>query len=127
MQTSLFIAKLLGPIVVVAGLTSLLNPQIMRDVAKEFLASHALLFIGGVMAMLAGLAVVNTHNRWVADWPVIITVFGWLSIVGGILRIGFPSLTKSMGERMMGSEPALRVIGGVQLLIGVFLSYKGYL
>lgn len=127
MQTSLFIAKLIGPIVVVAGLTALLNPQAMREMAKEFLASRALLFIGGVMALLAGLAVVNTHNRWVADWPVIITLFGWLSIVGGILRIGFPAFTKSTGEKMMGNESALRVIGGVQLLIGAFLSYKGYL
>ncbi len=126
MQTSLFIAKLIGPLIVVAGLTSLLNPQVMRDMAREFLASRALMFIAGVMAMLAGLAVVNTHNLWVADWPVIITVFGWLSIVGGILRMGFPALTQSMGEKMMGSETALRVIGGVQVLLGGFLAYKGY-
>ena len=127
MQTSLFIAKLIGPIVVIAGLTALLNPQAMREMAKDFLASRALLFIGGVMALLAGLAVVNTHNRWVADWPVIITLFGWMSIVGGIVRIGFPGVAKSMGERMLGNDMALRVIGGVQVLIGAFLSYKGYL
>ena len=127
MQTSLFIAKLIGPLIVVTGLTMLLNPQIMRDAGKEFLASRALMFIAGIMALLAGLAVVNTHNRWVADWPVIITLFGWLSIAGGILRIGFPAITKSLGEKIMGSGPALRVIGGVQLLIGAFLSYKGYL
>ncbi len=127
MQTSLFIAKLIGPIVIVAGLTALLNPQVIRDMAKEFLASRALMFIAGVMAMLAGLALVNTHNRWVADWPVIITLFGWLSLAGGIVRIGFPGTAKSIGEIMLDKEMALRGIGGVQVLVGAFLTYKGYL
>jgi uncharacterized protein YjeT (DUF2065 family) len=126
MQTSLFIAKLIGPLVVVAGLSALFNPQPMRDMAREFLASRALIFIAGVMALLAGLALINTHNLWVADWPVIITAFGWLAAAGGVIRIGFPALTKSIGERMMENEMRLRVIGGVQLLIGAFLSYKGY-
>ena len=123
MQTSIFIAKLIGPIVVVAGLAGLLNPRAMRDMAREFLGSPALIFIAGIMALLAGLAVVNTHNVWVADWPVIITLFGWLSLAGGIIRIGFPDFTKSIGERMLANENVMRMIGGLQALIGAFLAY----
>ena len=126
MQTSIFIAKLIGPVLVVAGLTGALNTQLLREVGREFLASPALLFIAGIIALLGGLAVVNTHNIWVADWPVIITIIGWVALVAGVLRIGFPAIARSMGKTMLAKESLLRVIGVVQALLGAFLMYKGY-
>ncbi len=126
MQTSLFIAKLIGPILVVAGLTGALNTQLLREVGREFLASPALLFIAGFMALLGGLAVVNTHNIWVAGWPVIITFIGWVALIAGVLRIGFPAIARSMGKTMLAKESLLQAIGVVQVLLGAFLMYKGY-
>ncbi len=32
---------------------------------KEFIASRALIFVTGVLALVAGLAIVNAHNLWV--------------------------------------------------------------
>jgi hypothetical protein len=34
-----------------------------------------------VLALLAGLAVVNAHNLWVLDWRLIVTILGWLLIL----------------------------------------------
>lgn len=126
MQTSLFIAKLIGPILVVAGLTGALNPDAIRKMGRDFLESPALIFVAGFLALLGGLAMVNTHNVWVADWPVILTVFGWLMIAGGIMRIGFPEFTRSFGRSMLDKGTMLRVLSVVQALLGAFLMYKGY-
>ena len=126
MQTSLFIAKLIGPVLVVAGLTGALNPDALRKMAREFMDSPALIFIAGVMALLGGLVMVNTHNVWVADWPVILTVFGWIMIAAGIMRIGFPDLTKSLGRSMLANQNLLRAMAVLQVLLGAFLMYKGY-
>ena len=127
MQTSILIAKLMGPILVVAGLTGLLNAKAMTEMAREFIASRPLLFIGGLLALLMGLAIVNTHNLWVADWPVIITLFGWLAILGGIIRIAIPDTARSIGEKMLKSEIALRVSGALQVILGLYLMVVGYL
>lgn len=126
METSIFIARLMGPLVIVVGLTALITPKWLQEVAQEFLASRALIFLAGVMALLIGLAVVNTHNIWTAGWPVIITLFGWLAIAGGILRIGFPALTKSLGEAMLAKQSALRGIAACQVALGAYLSFVGY-
>lgn len=126
MQTSILIARLIGPIIVVTGLIGLLNPKALQEVVREFLASRALIFIGGILALLAGLAIVNTHNLWTADWPVIITIIGWLSIVGGILRMAFPEVTKSIGEAMLARQGVLRGGGGAQILLGAYLMVMGY-
>ena len=68
MQTSVFIAKLMGPMLVLSGLIGVFNPRHMRTVGEEFLKSRALIFVAGAMAFIAGLAVINTHNVW-AGWP----------------------------------------------------------
>ncbi len=127
MQTSVLIAKLIGPILVVAGITALINPKAIHEIGREFLASRALIFIAGFLALLGGLAIVNTHNQWTTGWPVIITVFGWAAVIGGILRIAFPALTKSMGEAMLARKAVLRAVAGIQAVLGVYLMIMGYL
>ncbi len=127
METSILIARLIGPLLVMTGLIMLVTPQAVQDMAREFLASRALIFIAGVLALLGGLAIVNTHNVWTAGWPVIITIFGWLAVIGGIVRMGFPALTKSVGETMLARHAGLRVSAVIQLALGLYLMFVGYL
>ena len=126
MTTSILIAKLMGPFVALLGLIALLNPKAIEEVGREFLASRAMIFLGGAFALLAGLAIVNTHNLWVANWPIIITLFGWLAIVGGVIRLAFPGLTRSIGESMIEQQTTMRAIGGCQLALGLLLTVMGY-
>ena len=126
METSIFIARLIGPLVIVVGLTALVSPKALLEMAQEFLASRALIFLAGVLALLAGLTVVNTHNVWTAGWPVIITLFGWLAIAGGIVRIAFPGFTQSFGKTILAKEATLRVIAACQAALGAYLSFVGY-
>jgi hypothetical protein len=126
MDASILLARLIGPILVVVGLTVLANPRTLQDVAEEFLRSRALIFLAGMLTLLAGLAIVNTHSVWTLGWPVFITVFGWLSIVGGIVRIAAPGWVVSIGRAMLGRRALLRPIGVVQLALGAFLMFVGY-
>lgn len=126
MQTSTLIARLIGPIVVVADLVALGNPKAMRELAQEFLAGRALLYIAAFLALLGGLAIVNTQNVWTAGWPVIITILGWLAVIDGVIRAAYPALSKSIGEAMLAREAVLRVTGGIQMLFGAYLMFEGY-
>ena len=126
MQTSLFIAKFLGPMLVVPGLIGLANPAHLKAVGEEFINSRALLFLAGVLAFLVGLALINTHNVWVGGWPVIITVFGWIALAAGIVRMGFPGLITSMGQTMLANEGLLRILGLVQVALGAYLTWQAY-
>ena len=126
MATSVLIAKLIGPVLLVASITMLANARDLQAMAREFLDSRALIYVTGVLAMLGGLAVVNAHNVWVAGWPVFITVFGWAMIIGGTIRMALPSAVKSIGGAMMANPAVIRVFGVIWLLIGAFLTWKGY-
>lgn len=126
MPASILIAKLLGPYLLVTGLVTLARPALIREIAFEFLASRALVFLAGLLALVAGLAIVATHNRWAADWTLIITILGWLAILGGIARTAFPEVAKSAGEAMLTRPLALTIGGAVQVLLGAALTGAGY-
>ena len=127
MASSILIAKLMGPLLLVGGLVGLLNPKGLEAMGREIMASRAQLFLAGTLALLAGLAIVNTHNLWVAEWTLIITLFGWLAVVGGVVRMGFPGVTQSIGEALLSNSGLLRVIGALQVALGAFLMARGYL
>jgi hypothetical protein len=127
MDTSIFLARLLGPILVVLAIGLLLRQDSWRAMAKEFTGSAPLLFLSGFMTLLGGLALVNTHNVWEAGWPVIITIFGWLAVIGGIARMLFPETVVGISERMLNNKTYLSVAGVVEGLIGLWLCYVGYL
>ena len=82
MSTSVFIARLIGPVMLVIGLAVFANQRAFRELAEEFLASRALTFLSGLIIMPAGLAIVLTHNIWAVDGRVMITLFGWANAIG---------------------------------------------
>ncbi len=126
MQTSIFIARLLGPVLVVATLGMLLNAKLIRGIAREVIGSLALLYVFGFIDLIGGLAVVLVHNRWVWDWPVIITILGWVAIVRGVVRMIWPDQVKKFATRALRKENTLMIAGIVMLIVGAVLCYFGY-
>jgi len=126
MDTSNFLARLLGPTMLVMGLGLLVNRSAYRALSLEVLDSRALLFIAGLIAFVAGLAIVLTHNVWVAGWPVIITIFGWASVFAGIVRIVFPGSVAQFGRRAVDHQGFLIFGIVIYLGLGAWLSYAGY-
>ena len=126
MQNSIFLARLLGPAFVVVGLGLLLNRDNARALAREFLDSPALIYLAGLIALALGLAIVLTYNVWTFGWPVIITLFGWLSLLAGIVRIVFPQLVTRAGEKIIGKDGWVTFAVVFYLALGVWLAYAGY-
>jgi hypothetical protein len=127
MDTSLFLARLLGPILVVLAIGLLVRQDSWRAMAKDFVTNRPLLFLSGFLTLLGGLALVNTHNVWEGGWPVIITILGWLGVIGGTARMLFPDTVVGVSEKMLGNKTYLTVGGVGEGLLGLWLCYVGYL
>lgn len=126
MDTSIFLARLIGPLFVVLAVGLLVRPDAIRTMANEFITSRPLIFLSGVLSLLGGLAIVNTHNVW-QGWPVIITIFGWLGVIGGIARILFPDSVMGLRDKMLKNKMVFTVGGAAEGLIGLWLCYVGYI
>ena len=127
MDTSIFLAKLIGPLSLALGLGVLFNRAAVRAIFEEFISNRAVLFLAGLVTFPAGLAIVLTHNVWVRDWPVIITIVGWLTALSGAIRIVAPEGAINYGRRAY-ERPGGPLFGAmVWLALGVVLTFFGYI
>jgi uncharacterized membrane protein len=126
MQTSLFIAKLLGPMLLVVGAALLTRPEAFRALLREFVASGILLYMAGFFGLLGGLALVLVHNVWALDWRVLITLIGWTSLIRALVTIFWPQGIASIGAKLIELKWLFTAAAMVNLVIGAALSYFGY-
>src|SRR6266446_8766992 len=127
MSTSVFIARLIGPVMLVIGLAVFANQRAFRAMAEEFLASRALLFLSGLLIMPVGLAIVLTHNIWAADGRVMITLFGWLNLIGGALRLFAPVYVMQTGRAMLKRPHFIPVAAAIWVVAGSLFCLFGIL
>jgi hypothetical protein len=127
MSNSLFLARLIGPVMLVVGLAVFANPRGFREMSEEFLASRALLFLSGLILMPAGLAIVLTHNIWALDWRVLITLLGWLAAIGGALRLFGPLLVVKAGHTMLNKPYFASVAAAIWVVLGLLFCFFGFL
>jgi hypothetical protein len=126
MQHSAFIARLMGPLLLVNAIAILVNRRGFQEMIAGATRNPAVIYLAGLLSLLAGLLIVQFHNIWVLDWPVLVTLVGWLSIIGGIARIVFPARMAAFGEMMVSRD--ILMVGGaiVSILLGGTLTIKGY-
>src|SRR5580658_1135879 len=90
MCLSTFIAQVLGCYFFLVCLAMLVHQQRYKRSISEFLASQAMVTFSGMIWFLLGLMIVISHNVWMTEWPVVVTVIGWIMLLQGLLRIFFP-------------------------------------
>ena len=123
---SIWLARLMGPIILLLALSMIWNPRGLLEISRQFITDRPLILISGVLAALAGLCIVNLHNVWLWGWQVVITLFGWALLMGGGLRVLAPGLASEIGAEMLKWEGATRWVGCLWALIGAYLCFHGY-
>jgi hypothetical protein len=127
LQASIFLARLLGPILLLPGVGLLLNQRAFRTMASEVIGSVTLVYLLGLIDFSAGLAILLVHNVWVADWRVIITLLGWMLVIRGAIRVLLTETVMGYAKTMMRGQNIYRVSGVVLSLLGLALCYFGYI
>jgi len=126
-SASIFLARLLGPLFIVLGIAVPLKTQMFRAILREFTQSQALLYLAGFFGLLGGLALVLSHNLWVRDWRLIITLIGWLTIIRALVTIFQPQWIVTLAGKISENRSCFLGAAIADLLIGAILSYFGYL
>jgi uncharacterized membrane protein HdeD (DUF308 family) len=125
-QASIFLARLLGPLFLLPGVFVLTNPRVFRTMTAEVVGSITLIYLFGLVDFAAGLAIVLTHNLWVANWRVLITLIGWLMLIRGAVRIAAPDQIKGYAAKIIRNERIYPVTGTVAVILGLIFCYFGY-
>ncbi len=126
MELSLFLAKLIGFYFIIISVYLLVRYKEFEVLARDFVASASLLFIGASVATILGLSLVIGHNIWVPDWRVAITIIGWVILIKGLVRLFLPDLVKRVTDVWFTKKIYTIVTAVICILIGLYLLYHGY-
>ncbi len=126
MSNAELIAGFAGPLLMAVAAALLINRRAVAGLVTGTLNNPEFVFFSGVLTLLAGLAIVRAHNVWSAEWTILVTVIGWLCVIGGLVRIVWPERVSVMRKSMMQSENTVTASALVALLLGAFLTAKGY-
>jgi hypothetical protein len=107
------------------GIAMLVNHNRFPSMFGQMAQDQVIIFLSGILSLLGGLAIVRVHNVWTGGWPVILTILGWLAIVGGIARMWFPHMAGPIATTFVGSSSAIMIGGMFVLVLGAFLTSLG--
>lgn len=104
------------------------HAQATVEIMKAIIQNPPLLFMAGLMGVTAGLAVVLAHNVWSGGaLPVIVTLFGWASLIKGLFLLLLSPETESRAFIVgLHYEQHPNLYAAFALLLGAYLTYAGF-
>lgn len=125
MELSFVLARLWGLYLIIVSLSFLLNRKILESIIAV-ISDRAFVVLSGFISLLIGITMVVIHNVWIPDWRVILTLFGWLALIKGILYINWPELALRWKDRFQKNKGLVNLLLIMALIFGIYLTYMGF-
>ncbi len=126
MDTTVFLAQLWGPILLVIGLGIFTSrsfyAKIYHDLQKEPLA----VLIFAMVGMATGIVQVLSHNTWETLPQILISLLGWGLVLKAATFAVAPKFVDRSGDIAVQSK-MLPAVGVVLLIAGAYLTHFAYL
>ena len=128
MNKTVFLARLIGLYCLLAALVMLAQRDTWIAAVSALVHDPALMLLLGVVVVAAGLALVLAHNVWSGGaLPIIVTLFGWASLIkGALLLLLSPEMESRIFITGLGYEQHPDSYALFLFLFGVYLTYAGF-
>ncbi|MBI5272610.1 MAG: hypothetical protein HY861_01335 [Chlamydiia bacterium] len=125
MCLSIFLAQVIGCYLFLLSLAMLIHQQRFKKTMSDFLGNATLITMSGTASLIVGLLIVVDHNIWVPDFPVVITLIGWILLLQGLMRLFVPDAFIRMSKDLM-SKLVYTLLCWVRLFVGIYLIWAGF-
>lgn len=126
-DSTLVLARVVGPILIVAGILLITQPGRIITSLGGYLLNDALLILAAFVSLVLGLAIVTYHHRWDTVSGIFISLIGYVLTLRGALLLLAPQVIHD-AAMFVTTQPHVFPIGGCALaLLGVWLAYVGYI
>lgn len=123
MDISMLLAKIVGLYGLVASVSALLNLKRIKYLVDDLLNNEALLYLSALLALALGIVIINIHNVVAYDYRLIITLFGWISFMQGVIFLLVPDLAYAIIRRIINYN-AIMLLGVLICLASSFWLLK---
>ncbi len=125
---TVFLSKLIGLYCILAALSIMARGQATVETITALLQNSPMMFVLGVITLLAGLAMVLAHNVWSGGaLPVVVTLVGWITLIRSLLILFLPpEMVRRLFFGQLRYQQLFYLYGAIALVLGVYLTYSGF-
>jgi putative exporter of polyketide antibiotics len=125
---TIYLSKLFGLSCILVALTMMFHKQAVVEMVTGLLHDPSMIFLTGVLTLVAGLAMVLAHNIWSGVvLPVVVTILGWLTLVKGLMFLFlFSGDAAGFYLGTLHYSQLFYLYMAICLVIGVYLTYGGF-
>jgi hypothetical protein len=112
MSNAIALAQFWGWLTLIVSAIFFARPDVLREVKILMVENRAFALSYGLLSLILGLASVVLFNRWSLSWSALVSLFGWLALLKGVLVLAWPELSKrpSLETRLYSTRLALGVV-----------------
>jgi hypothetical protein len=127
-ERTLFLSRLIGLCCIFVGLSMVTHKQLTVESVTGLLQNPSMMWLLGVIAVAAALAIVLAHNIWSGGpLAVIITVVGWLALIKSLLFLFLtPALEARIFLGQLHYQQFFYVYAAFSIVLGIYLTYGGF-
>jgi hypothetical protein len=125
MELSIFIAKIIAVAYLSIGVGFLFSGKYYRNAIPKLISDPGYMLLGGMISLVLGFFVVQTHNIWAGDWTVVVTIFGWMALIKGVMLLAFPK-SFDFFKPLFASGKLNKIMVPLVFIIGCFFAYYGF-
>jgi len=119
-------ARVIGPWVVIVPCIIVLRASGMAALATDFFKNDLFVWFAGALLLFAGLLIIAFHQYWSSVAAVMISLFGWILALRGLVLMAASELHEHAATAMVAIS-VVRLIFGVLIVVGLYLTYVGWL
>ena len=126
MEISIFLARAFAIYLIIISIAILFRRKSFLDNINAMMEHRPTLYLSAIITLILGILLVLSHNLWVANWQVVITLLAWFVLIKGTVRVLFPEWDDKW-KHTFDSKKVSTTIGIIALIIGIYLFVMGFL
>jgi hypothetical protein len=125
---TIFLSKLIGLYCIIAALCGITHKAVVVEMVATIFHDSGLILALGIIAVLAGLAMVLAHNIWSGGaLAVVVTLVGWAALIKGVLFLFLsPGAEEQLIFVTLQYNRLFYLYMAISLVIGIYLTYAGF-
>lgn len=125
MYLSNYFALVIGFYLFFLSLAMLVHQNRYKKVIAHVLGDAPLLTLTGALGIVFGLIITISHNVWCGKWPVLVTLFGWVMLIQGLMRLFVPEYFARL-NKVLQAKVGFTIFTWAWFLIGLYLVWVGF-
>ena len=120
-------ARVIGPWLAIVPSIIVMRTPDMGTLASAFFENPLFVWFAGGLLLFCGLLIIAFHQYWSSAAAVVISLFGWFLALRGLVLMAAPQLIERGAAASMDAVPLVQIGFGAAALIGLWLTYVGWI